>query len=211
MSIPADGVPAVLRNAERHLRKRCPAVGPLVTGIGPCTLSPDPDVFAALVRAVIAQLISTAAAKSITLRLEAALKGKLTPGRLLKLTDDELRLCGIARGKAKAIRGMAEAFAGGRMAKKLAAADDSEARALLLPLHGIGPWTVDMIGMFACPWRPDILPVGDLGVRAGVRDLFRLGTLPTAGQLTQIAEVWRPYRTVACWYVWKSRGWVPRS
>jgi DNA-3-methyladenine glycosylase II len=211
MSIPADGVPAVLRKAERHLCNRCPTLAPVVAGVGPCSLAPDPDVFAALVRAVIAQLISTAAARSITSRLEAAVKGRLTPGRLLKLTDDELRACGIARGKAKAIRGMAEAFAGGRLAKKLAAADDAAARTLLLPLHGIGPWTVDMIGMFACPWRPDILPVGDLGVRAGVRDLFKLAELPTAAQLTQIAEPWRPYRTVACWYLWKSRGWVPRS
>ncbi len=211
MSIAAADVPAVLRKAERHLKKSCPTLSPLVAGIGKCTLSPDPDVFAALVRAVLAQLISTAAAKSITLRLTAALKDKITPRRLLALTDDELRACGIARGKAKALRGLAEAFTPRSFAKQLAAADDATARAMLLPLHGIGPWTVDMIAMFAVPWRPDVLPVGDLGVRAGVKDLFRLPELPDATTLTALAEPWRPYRTVASWYIWRSRGWVPRS
>ncbi len=211
MSIPAADVPATLAAAQAHLLTAGGPLAAMVERLGPCTLSPDPDVFAALVRAVLAQLISTAAARSITLRLEAALAGKFTPRRLLALTDDELQACGIARSKAKALRGLAEAFTPRGFAKQLAAADDAGARAMLLPLHGIGPWTVDMVAMFAVPWRPDVLPVGDLGIRAGVRDLYALPELPTAEQLTTIAEPWRPYRTVACWYIWKSRGWVPRS
>ena len=210
-AVPAVAVPAVLRQAEDHLRGVGGPLLPVLDAVGPCTLSPDPDVFAALVRAVIGQLISTAAARSITSRLEAALKGKVTPGRLLKLSDDDLRACGIARTKAAAMRGLAEAFTPRGFAKKLAAADDAGARELLLPLKGVGPWTVDMVAMFACPWRPDVLPVGDLGIRAGVRDLFKLDALPDKVTLTALAEPWRPYRTVACWYVWRSRGWVPRS
>jgi DNA-3-methyladenine glycosylase II len=211
MSIAAADVPAALLAAEAHLLAAGGPLAGVVRQVGRCTLSPDPDVFAALVRAVIAQLISTAAARSITTRLEDALAGKITPRRLLGLTDDELRACGIARGKAKALRGLAEAFRPPAFATRLAAADDATARAMLLPLHGVGPWTVDMVAMFAVPWRPDVLPVGDLGIRAGVRDLYQLPDLPTAAELTAVAEPWRPFRTVASWYIWKSRGWVPRS
>lgn len=210
MSIALADVPAVLLDAERHL-KTCPTLAPVVAQVGPCTLRPDPDLFASLVRAVIGQLISTAAARTIHGRLCDALKGKVTPRRLAALSDDALKACGISGGKAKALRGLAAAFTPRSFVKRLAAADDATARAMLLPLHGVGPWTVDMIAMFAVPWRPDILPVGDLGVRAGVKDLFGLPELPTARQLTEIAEPWRPYRTVACWYIWKSRGFVPRS
>lgn len=211
MSIAAADVPGHLRLAEQHLLAACPTLAPVLTGIGPCTLAPDPDTFAALVRAVVGQLISTAAARTILGRIEARVRGKLTPRRILAVPEAELQACGLSWAKVRSIRAVAEAFTPRSFAKQLAAADDATARSLLLPLPGIGPWTVDMIAMFAVPWRPDILPVGDLGVRAGVRDLFGLPDLPNAKQLTEIAEPWRPYRTVACWYIWKSRGWVPRS
>lgn len=210
MSITLDELPAVLRAAERHLRN-CPTLAPVIAQVGPCTLQPDPDLFASLVRAVVGQLISTAAARTINGRLTTALKGKATPRRLLALPDEQIRACGLSGAKTKALRGLAEAFTSRAFVKRLTTADDATARAMLLPLHGIGPWTVDMVAMFAVPWRPDILPVGDLGVRAGAKDLFGLPDLPTAKQLTELAEPWRPYRTVACWYLWRSRGFVPRS
>jgi DNA-3-methyladenine glycosylase II len=159
---------------------------------------------------MIAQLISTPAARSINARLEAALGGKVTPSRLLALTDDELKACGVSGNKAKAIRGLAEHFRANRgFARAVARADDLTVRERLLPLRGVGPWTVDMVLMFAFS-RLDVLPVGDLGLRAGVRDLYGLRELPTSSELTEIAEPWRPYRSVGTWYLWRYRGWTGR-
>lgn len=203
--------PALLRKAAAHLTAASPELAPVIKRVGRCTLAPEPDVYRVLTRAVVAQLISTAAAKTISGRLLAAVNGKLTPGRVLELTHDELRACGLSGGKAKAIRGVAEAFADRRFARRLAAADDVTARESLLALHGIGPWTVDMVLMFSVPWRADVLPVGDMGVRAGAKELFGLPALPTANELTALAEPWRPYRTVASWYIWQSRGLPPQT
>jgi len=201
---------AVARAAERHLVAVEPRFAPLVAGLGPCTLIPDGDLFRGLVRAVIAQLISTAAAQSITAKVEAAVRGKLTPAALGKLTDERLQACGVSTGKRKTLRGIIE-FVGGRgVAKRLLAADDDTLRSTLLDLHGVGPWTVDMVQIF-CLGRSDVWPVGDLGVRTAAKDVFGLRTLPDAKRMTVLAKPWRPYRTVAAWYLWRSRGWVPRS
>lgn len=207
---PAD-FPALLRLAEAHLRASSPEFAGLIDHVGPCTLTPDPDVFAVLVRAVIAQLISTAAAKSITLRLQAKLKNKVTPRKLKKLTVEELKACGVSGAKQRTLHGLADHFIADRkFVAELAAADDATTRAKLLPLFGVGPWTVDMLMIFGLG-RADVLPVGDLGLRAGVRDLLRLPDLPDAKELVQIAEPWRPYRAVATWFLWRGRGWVPQS
>jgi DNA-3-methyladenine glycosylase II len=200
-----------LRAAEAHLSAASPVFAAVIARVGPCTLTPNPDVFRVLVGSLIAQFISTAAAKAIQGRLEARLKGNVTPRRLLNLTDADLKACGISGGKAKSIRGVAERFAGNRgFAGELATADDLAARALLLPLYGVGPWTVDMLLIFAMA-RLDVWPVGDLGVRAGVRDLFGTADLPKPAEMEKLARPWRPYRSVAAWYLWRSRGFVPQS
>lgn len=202
---------AAAREAERHLAEVEPRFAPLIAGIGPCSLIPEGDLFRGLVRAVVAQLISTAAAKTISARVETLVKNKVTPATVAKLTDEQLQSCGVSGGKRKAIRAVVELFGSRRnVAAELLAADDDTLRATLLELHGIGPWTVDMVQIF-CLGRPDIWPVGDLGVRAGVKDLFKLRSLPDAKKMHKLAAPWQPYRTVAAWYMWRSRGWVPQS
>jgi len=197
--------------AENHLRSACSTLRPVIERVGPCTLAPDPDLFNVLVCSVVSQLISTAAAKTITARLVKALKGPITPGRVAKRQPEELRACGLSNAKVKSIVYLAEHFRTNKhFLRELTAADDIAARQMLLPLPGIGPWTVDMALMFGLA-RPDVLPVGDLGLRAGVRDLFDLPELPDGKSLTKLAEPWQPHRTVATWYVWRSRGWVPQS
>jgi DNA-3-methyladenine glycosylase II len=199
-----------LRAAEAHLSAASPVFAAVIAKVGPCTLTPNPDVFRVLVGSLIAQFISTAAARAIRGRLEDRLQGNITPRRLLNLTDADLKACGISGGKAKAIRGVAERFTRRRFADELAAADDLAARALLLPLHGVGPWTVDMLLIFSVS-RLDVWPVGDFAIRAGIRDLFGLKGMPGTKELEAIAEPWRPYRSVAAWYIWRSRGFVPQS
>ena len=211
MSTTSHPFVSVARAAELHLAEAEPRLAPLIAGIGPCSLLPEPDVFRGLVRAVLAQLISTAAAKSITAKVEKAVGNRLTPATLGKLTDEQLQACGVSTGKRKTLRGVVELFQSKRgMAKLIAEGDDDAVRGHLLPLHGVGPWTVDMVLIF-CLGRPDVLPVGDFGVRAGVKDLFKLRSLPDAAKLTRLTKAWRPYRTVASWYLWRSRGWVPQS
>ena len=192
--------------AQAHLTAACPRLRHVITRVGPCTLAPTTDVFAALVRSVVSQLISTAAAKSIAAKLHTALQNRVKPTRLLALTDEQLHRCGLSAGKRKTLKGIAELFQTNRhMNRTLLNADDDRVREILLPLHGVGPWTADMLLMFSLG-RPDVLPVGDLGVRAGVKDLFRLRTLPDAKKLTRLTVHWRPYRSFASWYLWQSRG-----
>lgn len=197
---------ATLRTAEAHLTAACPRLAPVIDCVGPCTLEPATDLFASVVRAVVAQLISSAAAKTISGRVAAAVGNKVTPARIQAVPDEKLRACGLSGAKLRTIRAVAELFGGTRgLTKKLLTASDDEVRATLLPLPGIGPWTLDMLLMFSLG-RPDVMPVGDFGIRTGVKELFKLKTLPDAAKLTKVTNHWQPYRTVACWYVWRSRG-----
>ena len=198
--------PELAKAAEFHLITVEPRFGPLVDAHGPCTLTPEPDLFRGLVRAVIAQLISTAAARSITAKFEASLKTKLTPARLLARTDEQMQVCGLSGPKRKTLRGIAELFASTRgLNAALTTANDEFVRDTLLPLHGVGPWTVDMLLIF-CLGRPDVWPVGDLGVRLAVQKLYRMRKLPDAKKLTKLAQPWAPYRTFAAWYLWRSHN-----
>lgn len=207
----SDAFAAVRRAGVRHLKKNAPEFAPVIAAVGPCTFAPEADVFRVLVGSVVAQLISTVAARTIRDRIVAKAGGRITTGSIAKLTVSDLRACGVSGAKARALLGMAAHFRANRgFARKLYAADDDTARRMLLPLSGVGPWTVDMVLMFSLG-RPDILPVGDFGLRAGVRDLYGLPDLLKPAALTALAEPWRPYRSIATWYLWKSRGWVPQS
>ena len=206
---PAVPFPELARAAALHLAAVEPRFGPLIAAHGSCTLTPDPDLFRGLVRAVIAQLISTAAARSIFTKYEASLGNALTPERVLARTDDEMRACGLSAGKRKTIRGVAERFASTPgLSATLLATDDAAVRAALLPLHGVGPWTVEMLLIFGLG-RPDVWPVGDLGVRLAVQDIFKMRKLPDAKRLHKLAKPWSPYRTFAAWYLWCSRESPP--
>ena len=203
--------PKQVAAVETHLQAVCPRLAQLINDLGPCRLTPEPDLFRTLVRAMIAQLISTAAARTISARLEAKVCGQITPLQIVGLSDEQFQQCGISGGKRRAIRELAGHFLTNRgFAEQVREVDDETVRRLLLPLRGVGPWTVDMVLMFGLG-RLDIWPVGDLGLRAGVRELFSLTELPDSQQMTQLAEPWRPYRTIASWYLWRSRGWVPQS
>lgn len=184
---------------------------PLVKQFGLCQMQPDQDLFRVLVRAIIAQLISTAAARTIQGRFEQVSDNQVTPQKVLTLPEETIRQCGLSRAKTAAILGLARHYQDvPDFNLQVVNANDADARTLLLPLRGIGPWTVDMVLMFGLG-RPDILPVGDLGLRAAAKDLFELDELPDARSLTALAEPWQPYRTFATWYLWRSRGWVPQS
>jgi DNA-3-methyladenine glycosylase II len=198
--------------AERHLSRNSPIFRKIIRRIGPCTLKPNPDYFAVLVHTIIAQQLSTKAARTIEGRLHGALKRKqLTPKNIQTLADEEIRVCGLSGGKTKSLRDLCCRCLDGQLPiNRLHELSDDEVREHLLEVHGIGPWSVDMYLIF-CLGREDVLPIGDFGLKAAVQEHYELKQLPSAPQLQEIAEPWRPYRTIATWYCWKSRGPVPQS
>jgi DNA-3-methyladenine glycosylase II len=198
--------------ARRHLTRRDPVLAKLITAVGPCTLRPGGEPFTLLVRAVVSQLISTQAAQTVSARL-LSLAGPtgLTPKRLQEMGEDGIRQAGLSGPKARAILALSTGASDGSLPlNKLDDHDDEALSAILLALPGIGPWTVDMFLLFGLG-RPDILPVGDFGLRAGVRDAYGLKGLPSKTELRSMAEPWRPYRGIATWYIWRSKGAVPQS
>jgi DNA-3-methyladenine glycosylase II len=190
--------------AVRHLARRCRALKPVIRTVGPCRLAHNRDSFYVLCGSIISQQISTKAADSIRKKVLAALGGRLQPGRFGRVTDAELRACGLSAGKVRFLRDLVAKVSDGSVPlRKLPAMPDDEIRGRLLEVNGIGPWTVDMFLMFGLG-RPDVLPTGDLGIRVAARNVFGLAEPPDPADLTERTEHWRPYRTVACWYLWRS-------
>ncbi len=204
--------PEVVRKARRHLSRRDPALQRLIKSVGPFTLQPTGVSFVILVRAIVSQLISSKAAITIFARLQAALQGgQVTPATILEASQETLRSVGLSGTKARALRDLAERVSTEALPlAHLAEMADEDVTARLLAVHGIGPWTTEMFLIFALG-RLDVLPVDDFGLRAGVRDVYVLAELPDRKRLRELAEPWRPYRTVATWYFWRSRGGVPQS
>jgi DNA-3-methyladenine glycosylase II len=186
-----------LHRVDPHLRAR-------IRKVGPCRLDPRPDRFGTLVRSIVAQQISARAAASINLRLHGLAGDPHRPDRLLSLGEAPLRSVGLSTSKARYVLNLAEAVATG--AVPLEAFDDSWGDdaivASLSSIKGIGVWTAEMFLIFSLN-RADVLPVHDLGIRTGLRDRHGLAELPKPRQCPPLAEAWRPYRTVACWYIWR--------
>jgi len=200
------------RLAEKHLSAVHPVLAQLIERVGPCTMQQRKNLFEALIGTVISQQISTKAAKSMADKLRALFDTlPIMPAAMLKIRDRQLRACGLSRAKRKTIVNLARLIDKGELdLRKLKQADDETVSAMLLPIHGIGPWSVDMILLFSLG-RMDVLPVGDFGFRAAVRDEFGLTKLPSPSELETMSEPWRPYRSIATWYSWRSRGPVPQS
>jgi 3-methyladenine DNA glycosylase/8-oxoguanine DNA glycosylase len=205
--------PIIFGNARRHLGRRDPRLKNLMTTVGPCRLKPDcGDPFRLLVRSVVSQMISTKAAAAVFAKVEAAMgKRGLTPAGVMALTEADLRAAGLSGAKVRSLRALAAGTLSDELPlDRLDELTDDEIMAHLLPVPGIGIWTVEMFLIFGLG-RLDVLPVRDLGLRAGVRDTYGLAELPSFAELEERAEIWRPYRTVATWYFWRSRGAVPQS
>lgn len=195
----------LLARASRTLRRRDPVLRPVIARVGPCVLPRRGDPYAYLVRAVLFQQITGAAGRAIEARLHAAFAGGVpTPAQLRRARDPKLRGVGLSRQKIASLRSIATAFDDGTLeARKLARMDDDEVVEAVTVVRGVGEWTAHMLLMFSLH-RPDVLPVGDYGVRKAARDLYGLADLPKRAELEAISERWRPYRSIASWYLWRS-------
>jgi DNA-3-methyladenine glycosylase II len=199
--------PADYARARRLLLRRDPVLAALIRRHGPCGLAAAQraDHFSALVRAIVGQQLSTKAATTIHRRLIELLGGNTaTPEGISALTDLQLRSVGLSRQKTAYLRDLCEKVAGGEVRlDALARMNDDDVIAELTKIKGVGRWTAEMFLMFRLH-RPDVLPVGDLGIVNAVKNVYRLRKKPTADRLVKIGEPWRPYRSVACWYLWRS-------
>ena len=180
------------------------AVGPL-GDVGAGRPAPD-DHYGALVRAIVGQQLSVKAAASIYARLIARFGGRPPkPREILAEEPEELRAAvGLSRAKVGFLRSLAEHVLAGELElERLESLGEEDVIAELTAVKGIGRWSADMFLMFHLG-RPDVLPVGDLGIRRAIERAYGLPGLPEPGQMEQIAAPWRPHRTLACRYLWRS-------
>ena len=191
--------------ARRHLRKADPVLRGLIDRVGPFTLKTQRSRFRMLVRSIVSQQISTAAARSIRARLEQLVAPEpLTPENMSRLTLAQMRSAGISPQKASYLMDLAERVASGRTRLTgMARMTDEEIIEELTQIRGIGRWTAQMFLIF-CLGRLDVFPHDDLGVRKAIRDLYKLAEMPDKIKSHAIAERWRPYASVASWYCWRS-------
>lgn len=179
-------------------------LGPIVEQVGPRSLDPESDAFVRLVTAIIRQQVSMASAAATRERLFEAVE--ITPEGIRAADDDVLRDAGLSRQKTRYVNEIADAFhEHGWTREEFMAMENDEARDILTDITGVGPWTAEMFLLFVLG-RPDVLPVGDLGVRNGLQTLrSHHGEDPelTRGEMTAFAERWRPYRSYAALYLWQ--------
>ena len=197
--------------ARRVLARRDPVIRDLMRRYGPCGLAEaqHTDPFRALVQAIISQQLSTRAAATIEGRFSGLFGGVPTPRHVAETPDVQLRAVGLSSQKVRYIRDLCQRVEDGSL--PLASLDhlpDDDVIAVLTQVKGIGRWTAEMFLMFRLH-RPDVLPVNDLGIVKAVQREYRMRTLPTPKRLLRLGESWRPFRSVACWYLWASLDNTP--
>ena len=197
---------ALITAATEFLCTNDPVLKAVIEQIGPCTLVPSPDIFAALVDAIVSQQISVKAADAIMARVRAAMPdGLITPENMQALTFDDLRALGLSSPKARYVQNLLEHVASGQLAvARLSELDDEQIIEELTAVKGIGRWTAEMCLIFVL-MRPDIFPVDDLGLLEGIRVAYQLPERPAKKEALARGESWRPYRTFATWYLWAFR------
>lgn len=194
--------------AVRHLKSVDPVMARVIARVGPCRLDPEqrPDVFHALVRAIIYQQLNGTAAGSIYRKFKGlyAPKGFPKPGDILATADGALRSAGISPQKLSYLRDLSAKVEDGTLElRRLRAWDDEAVIEHLTQVRGVGRWTAEMVLIFTLG-RPDVLPVDDYGFGRGVKVSYGLRGHPKPERLRKIAEPWRPFRSVGTWYMWQS-------
>ena len=179
----------------------------VIDRVGPCLLECRAQGITALAYSVAAQQLSNSSARAIRSRLDALFGGDgISPEQLAATGEEELRATGLSRMKIKCLHGLAEqVLAGAIDFQKFETMDDEAIIAILSRVKGIGRWTAEMYLIFAM-LRPDVFPIGDLAIRTAMTSLYNLPEADFNAQARHVAEGWRPFRTVACWYLYRYVG-----
>ncbi len=176
----------------------------IIESVGPYRMTYGEPTFHALARSIVFQQLNGKAASTIFGRVTATAGDPLTPESLLRLRPEELRAAGLSGQKASYVRDLAERAESGEVQfAKLPYLRDEAVIEKLTRVKGVGVWTAHMFLMFAMR-RPDVLPTGDLAIRNALAKAYRFELPPTVVEMEAVAECWRPYRSVACWYLWRS-------
>jgi len=203
------GFPFKPAKAVAHLEAADPRLAAIIERVGPfrMELKDSRSLFGALAEAIVYQQLSNKAAATIYGRVEALYPDApdgFTPRHILKTTDETLRGCGLSRAKVLAVQDLARRVEGGELPTldEAQAIPDAELIERLVTVRGIGRWSAEMFLMFRLG-RPDILPLDDYSLRKAYAKAFRKRILPSPKALEKAGEKWRPYRTVASWYLWR--------
>lgn len=199
-------------DAVAHLSRADRGMARLIERVGPCRLAPTgvDAPLEALLETIIYQQLTAKAAATIYGRFARLFRAPITARKVLGASEDALRGAGISGPKIRSIRDLAQRVHSGELRlERLDALSDDELAKRLLAVKGIGPWSVQMVLIFRLG-RPDVWPVGDLGIRKGAQRVWKLPDLPRAERLEELGEKLRPWRTVAAWYLWRSLELAPK-
>ncbi|MGA8538408.1 MAG: DNA-3-methyladenine glycosylase [Terriglobales bacterium] len=192
------------KSATSHLKKSDPVLAALIERIGPCRMQFGEPTFHALAESILYQQLNGQAAATIFDRFTALAGDPLTPEGILKLTDAQMRGVGLSRQKTAYLRDLSEKTKAGLLEfERMVEMTEDEVIQHLTQVKGVGVWTAHMFLMFTLR-RPDIMPVGDYGVQAAIKKHYRKRKWPKPAVMLKIAKPWSPYRSVACWYLWRS-------
>lgn len=208
--LPALSSPGELASALRHLQAADPLLAAVIASTEAPTFAASPSLpaFHSLARSILYQQLATSAADAIYARFLALLPSAsaaaaVTPAAVLALAAADLRTIGVSGRKASYLHDLATRFAAGELSDSaVVSMDEAALLAELTKVKGVGEWTVHMFMIFSLH-RPDVLPVGDLGVRKGVQELYKLKVLPKPEEMAKLCERWRPYRSIGAWYMWR--------
>ena len=191
--------------ALKYLKKTEPRFGTLIDEFGKPDFELQDNYFKSLVRSIIYQQLSGKSAFAIYSRYLQLFNSTEfpSPHQVLAIPDSHYKSIGLSRRKTCYIKEISQAFSNKKIVpENIPKMKDDEVRKQFIKIKGIGPWTIDMFLMFTLN-RPDILPVNDLGIQKGFKLFFRLNELPDEKFMVEKAKKWKPFRTIACWYLWK--------
>jgi DNA-3-methyladenine glycosylase II len=193
-----------MRKAVNHLKKSDPVLRAIIERVGPCRMEFSPAEFCSLAEAIVYQQLNGKAAVTIFKRFAALAGEPLTPEGVLKLSDEQLRGVGLSKQKSAYLKDLAAKTASGALDfSRLPELSDEEVITHLTQVKGIGVWTAHMFLIFSLR-RPNVLPTGDYGLQMAVKKHYKKRKLPKPKDMEKIARAWEPYRSVACWYMWRS-------
>ena len=194
-------------NEERAIKflKKDPKFSKIIKQVGKYNVKITKNHYQSLVESIISQQLSGSAANSILKKFRKLFKSKFPkPSEVIKTSDSKLRTAGLSKMKIIYIKELSKKIESKKLnMKKISTQSDEQVIEVLTDVKGIGRWTAEMFLIFSLG-RLDVLPVGDLGLKKGIQLMYSLKELPKKEQIEQIAESWKPYRTVATWYLWKS-------
>jgi DNA-3-methyladenine glycosylase II len=193
-----------MRAAVNHLKKSDPILRKIIARVGPCRIEYGPPEFHSLAEAIVYQQLNGKAALTIFKRFTAVAGDPVTPQGILKLTEAQMRSVGLSRQKSSYLRDMAERANRGELDfSKLRGLSDEDVVRHLIQVKGVGEWTAHMFLIFTLK-RPNVLPTGDLGVQMAIKKHYKKRKLPKPVAMEKLARPWEPYRSIACWYLWRS-------